>query len=93
VDLPGFIDGIASFAENHTAIVIALVLCLLFFVYRKPKLFFTLLLFGLFLVGLFYIITNLVGSGSNRKKGSYMKRKNNPGVLPNRFSGISCNSW
>ena len=68
MDLSGFMDGIISFAQNHTVIVIVLALGLLFFVYRKPKLFFFLLFLGLFLAGLFYMITSMARSGSEQKK-------------------------
>ena len=61
-------DGIISFAQNHTVIVIVLALGLLFFVYRKPKLFFFLLFLGLFLAGLFYMITSVARSGLEQKK-------------------------
>lgn len=61
-------DGIVSYAQNHTIIVIILALGLLLFLYRKPKLFFVLLFLGLFLVGLFYMITTMAGSGSEQKK-------------------------
>jgi hypothetical protein len=44
-------DSIVSFAQNHTVIVIVLALGLLFFMYRKPKLFFGILFLGLFLEG------------------------------------------
>ena len=60
--------GIVSFARNHTVIVIVLTLGLLFLIYRKPKLFFALLLLGLFLVGVFYMITSMAGSASEQKK-------------------------
>lgn len=64
-----FIDGIVSFSQNHTVIVIVLVaMGLLLFVYRKPKLFFSLLFLGLFLAGLLYMITRMAGSGSEHKK-------------------------
>jgi len=66
--LSGFMDGIVSFAQNHTVIVIVLGLGLLFFVYCKPKLFFVLLFLGLFLAGLFYMITSVARSGSEQKK-------------------------
>jgi len=68
VDLSGFMDGIVSFAQNHTVIVIVLGLGLLFFVYRKPKLFFSLLFLCLFLAGLFYMITSVARSGLGQKK-------------------------
>jgi hypothetical protein len=68
VDFSGFMDGIVSFAQNHTVIVIVVALGLLIFVYRKPKLFFVLLFLGLFVAGLFYMITSMAGSGSEQKK-------------------------
>jgi multisubunit Na+/H+ antiporter MnhC subunit len=61
-------DGIVSFAQNNPIIVIVLVLGLLFFMYRKPKLFFSLLGLGLLLAGLFYLIMSMAGSGSEKKR-------------------------
>ena len=61
-------DVIVSFAQNNPIIVIVLVLGLLFFMYRKPKLFFSLLGLGLLLAGLFYLIMSMAGSGSEKKK-------------------------
>ena len=61
-------DGIVPFAQNNLIIVIVLVLGLLFFMYRKPKLFFSLLGLGLLLAGLFYLIMNMAGQGSEKKK-------------------------
>ena len=63
-----FLEEIVSFVQNHTAIVIVLALGVLFFVYRKPKLFFVVFFIALFLAGLLYMITNLAGSGSEQKK-------------------------
>ena len=68
MDFSGFMDGIVSFAQNHTVIVIVLALGLLFFIYRRPKLFFVLLFLGLFLAGVFYMITSMAGSASQQKK-------------------------
>ena len=68
MDFSGFMDGIVSLAQNHTVIVIVLALGLLFFIYRKPKLFFALLFLGLFLAGVFYMITSMAGSASEKKK-------------------------
>lgn len=61
-------DSIFSFAQNNPIIVIVLVLVLLFFMYRKPKLFFGLFGLGLLLAGLLYLIMNMAGSGSEKKK-------------------------
>jgi len=68
VDFSGFMDSIVSFAQNNTVIAVVLALGLLFFMYRKPKLFFGLLFLGLFLAGLYYMITSIAGSGSEQKK-------------------------
>ena len=68
MDFSGIMETIRSFAQKNTLIVIVLALGLLFFMYRKPKLFFTTLFLGLLLVGLFYLITSMGGSGSEQKK-------------------------
>ena len=68
MDFSGFMDSIVSFAQNNTVIAVVLALGLLFFMYRKPKLFFGLLFLGLFLAGLYYMITSMAGSGSEQKK-------------------------
>jgi hypothetical protein len=60
--------GIVSFAQNHTVIVIILGLGLLFFVYRKPKLFLFLLFLGLLVGGLFYMVTSISRSGLEHKR-------------------------
>jgi hypothetical protein len=61
-------DSIVSFAQNHTVIVIALVLILLYLMYRHPKLFLGILLLGLFLAALLYFITSISRSGSKQEK-------------------------
>ena len=68
MDFSRFLDGIVSFAQNSPIIVIVLVVGVLFFIYRKPKLFFSLLALGLLLVGLFYLIMSISGQGSEKKK-------------------------
>jgi hypothetical protein len=68
VDFSRLMDGFGSFAQNHTIIVIVLVLGFLFFIYRKPKVFFSILFLGLFLAGLFYMITTVGGLGTEQKK-------------------------
>ncbi len=66
--MDSFMDSIVSFIQNNPVIVIVIALGLLFFIYRKPKLFFSLLGLGLLLAGLLYLIMNLAGSGSEKKK-------------------------
>jgi hypothetical protein len=68
MDFSGYMDSIISFAQNNTIIAIIGALGLLFFIYRKPKLFFVLLFLGLFLAGVFYMINSIAGSGSAEKK-------------------------
>jgi multisubunit Na+/H+ antiporter MnhC subunit len=61
-------DSIISFAQNNTIIAIILSLGLLYFLYRKPKLFFIILFLGLFLAGLYYMVVSMGGSGAAQKK-------------------------
>ncbi len=68
MDISGSIENIVSFAQNNPIVAAIVVLGLLFFMYRKPKLFFGLFFLGLFLVGLFYFIMNIAGSSSEKKK-------------------------
>jgi len=68
VDFSRFLDSFVSFAQNHVIIVILIMLGLLFFLVRKPKLFFGLLSLGLLLAGLVYLIMNISGPGSEQKK-------------------------
>jgi multisubunit Na+/H+ antiporter MnhC subunit len=68
MDPSEIISSVVSFAQNNTVIAIILALGLLYFVYRKPKLFFIILFLGLFLYGLFYMITSMGGSGAAQKK-------------------------
>jgi len=70
-----FMDTILSFAQNHTVIVIVLALVLLYFMYRKPKVFFGILLLGVLLAGLFYLIMSIAGSGSEEKKRLFHEEK------------------
>lgn len=68
MDFSRYADSVVSFAQSNPIIAIVVVLGLLFFVYRKPKLFFTLFGLALLLVGLLYTIMNLSSSGSEKKK-------------------------
>jgi hypothetical protein len=63
------VDSFFSYAQENPWTLLALALCLLFLFYRKPKLFFGMLSLGLVLAGLFYLIMNLAGTGSERKRG------------------------
>jgi multisubunit Na+/H+ antiporter MnhC subunit len=68
MDFSRFTDGIVSFAQNNPIIAILLAVGVLFFIYRKPKLFLGLLGLGLLLAGLFYLIMSISGQGSEKKK-------------------------
>jgi hypothetical protein len=61
-------DGIVSFAQNHTVILIVLALVLLYFMYQKPKILIGILVLCLLLAGLLYLITSIAGSGSEQEK-------------------------
>ena len=68
MDFSRFMNGILSFAQNHPVIIIVLALVLLYLIYRKPKMFFGILLLGILLVGLFYLITSISGPAKEQKK-------------------------
>lgn len=57
-----------SFAQTQTIIVVLIVLGLIIFMIRKPKLVLSLIGLGLLLAGLFYLILIISGSGSEQKK-------------------------
>jgi hypothetical protein len=61
-------SDILFFAQNHTFVIIILALVFLYFLYRKPKLFFGILLVGILLWGLLYLITNISGPAKEQKK-------------------------
>ena len=73
--LPGLVDGIVSFAQSNTIIAILIALILLYLIYRRPKLFFGLLSLVIIVALLFYMIANLAGSGSERKKNLLEKEQ------------------
>ncbi len=60
--------SMVSFAQTHVIIAILIVLGLIIFMVRKPKLFFSLIGLGLLLAGLVYLILTISGSGSEQKK-------------------------
>jgi hypothetical protein len=68
MDFSGLMNSIISFAQNNMVITIIVALGLLYFLYRKPKLFFVLLFLGLFLVGLYFTVMKMAGSGAAQKK-------------------------
>jgi hypothetical protein len=68
-------ENVASFAQGHTLAAILLGLGLLYFLYRKPKSFLGLLLLGLLLVGVYQMVMNLGGSGSEQKKRLIQEEK------------------
>jgi hypothetical protein len=61
-------SDILSFAQNHPVVIIILALVFLYFLYRKPKLFFCILLVGILLWELLYLITNISGPAKEQKK-------------------------
>ena len=60
--------SMASLTQTHAIIVIVIVVGLILFIVRKPKLFFSLIGLGLLLAGLVYLILSISGSGSEQKK-------------------------
>ena len=87
MDLSRFMNSIAPFAQTHTGVTIALALGLLFFVYRKPKLFFSLLFLALFLAGVVYMITSVGRSSSIQKRRLIREEKEQSSLLESPSHG------
>jgi len=66
--LPGLTNAIISFAQNNIIIAVIIALILFYLLFRRTKLFLGLLSLVLIVALLFYIIGNLAGPGSERKK-------------------------
>lgn len=76
MDFSRFINDALSFTQNQSLIIIiVLALVLLYFLYRKPKLFFGLLILGALLVGIFYLITGISGPAKEQKKKLIQEEK------------------
>ena len=73
--IPGLVGGVVSFAQSNTIIAIIIALILLYLIYRRPKLFLGLLSLVVIVALLFYMIANLAGSGSERKKSLLEKEQ------------------
>jgi hypothetical protein len=57
-----------SFAQSNPLIATALVVSLVFLIYRRPFLFLVIFLIGLLVVGALYVIMNASSSGVSAKK-------------------------
>ncbi len=68
MDFSEYLSDLFSFARSHPVVTVVVALGLLLFIYRKPKIFFTLLFLGLIIAGVVYIIVSMAGSGSEQKK-------------------------
>jgi len=76
MDFSRFINDVLSFTQNQSVIIIIiLALVLIYFLYRKPKLFFGLLILGALLVGIFYLITSISGPAKEQKKKLIQEEK------------------
>ena len=61
-------DSLVFYVQNNTLIAMVIAAGLLFLIYRKPRVFFGILVLGLILAVSYYLITSMAGSGSNQKK-------------------------
>ena len=68
MDFSGFMDSLVFYVQNNTLIAMVIAAGLLFLIYRKPRVFFGILVLGLILAVSYYLITSMAGSGSNQKK-------------------------
>jgi ABC-type multidrug transport system permease subunit len=79
MDMSAFLSevmgGIVSFVQGNTIIAIVIALILLYLIFRRTKLFIGLLCLVLIVALLFYLIGNLAGSGSERKKSLIEKKQ------------------
>ena len=75
MDFSAFMNGMVSYAQSHPLVVILLALCFLWLVYRRPKFYLSVLLLGVFLLGVYYMITSLAGSGSQHKSSLIQEQK------------------
>jgi len=68
MDFTGSIINIIAFFQDNLLITFAVAILLVFLLFRKPKLFFTVLFIALVLAGVFYIISYVSDVGTSHKK-------------------------
>lgn len=64
----GIINSIISFFQANLIIAIAVAILLIFFILRKPKLFFLILFIALLLYGVLYLILDVSSTGVYQKE-------------------------
>ena len=67
LDFTALYSGIIEYFQNNKYIAIALAGILLLMLFRKPKLFFTLLLVSAVIAGLLFLISNISDLGLEKK--------------------------
>jgi uncharacterized membrane protein HdeD (DUF308 family) len=67
MDLSGIANTAVTFSRDNPIIAIVGGLFLLFLLYRKPKLFFGLLILALIVAGVFYFIMDVASTGKSGK--------------------------
>ena len=67
LDFTALYSGIIEYFQNNQYIAIALAGILLLMLFRKPKLFFTLLLFSAVIAGSLFLISNISDLGLEKK--------------------------
>jgi len=68
MDFQAIIDTVVSFSKDNVLIAIAVGILLIFLLYRKPKLLFTIFFISLLLAGVFYLISNVSSVGVSHKE-------------------------
>ena len=68
MDLSEIIDSIVAFYKGNPVVAVAIVLVLLFFIWRKPKLVFFLVFLALLLSATLYFILQAGSSGLSEKE-------------------------
>ena len=77
MDFSAIIDSVVSFSKANMFIAGAGGVLLVFLLYRKPKLFFTIFFISLLLAGIFYLISNVSSIGGSHK-GKMIDKKMYP---------------
>lgn len=62
------IDSIITFFQDHLLFAVAFAIVLLFLLFRRPKVFFTISAIVLLLLGILYLISNLSSTGVTYKE-------------------------
>lgn len=67
MDLAEIANSIVAFSKDNPVVAVAAAVLLVFLIYLRPKLFLSLMFLAVFLVGIYYLIMSMAGSGVSQK--------------------------